>query len=104
MKISVLSLAKSDLKEIHLRLSQYGKAPSKKFRESFEKFCSQAADMPFMFERYEHNPSYRKAVLVHGYLAFYKVDERKGKIMVCRVLHGKRDIMPFWDLERRAAD
>ena len=37
MRVATLSIAKSDLKEIHLRLSEYGEVPPKKFRESFEK-------------------------------------------------------------------
>lgn len=97
MRLSVLRLAKSDLKEIHLRLSEYGETPTKKFRESFEKFCAQIVNMPYMFEQYEYNPSYRRAVIVYDYLVFYKVDESKGVIKVYRVLHGKRNIEPLLD-------
>jgi len=97
MKISILSLAKSDLEEIRLLLSEYGESPPKKFRASFEKFCTQAVNMPHMFSKYEHNPDYRKAVIVFGYLVLYKVDESKGKVMVYRVVHGKRNIMPLLD-------
>jgi len=97
MRLSVLSLAKSDLKEIHLRLSEYGEAPTKKFRESFEKFCAQVLGMPFMFGQCEYSPSYRKAVILYDYLVFYRVDESKDKVMIYRVLHGKRNILPLLD-------
>jgi len=97
MKVSVLSLAKNDLKEIRLFLSEYGESPPKKLRESFEKFCAQVVEMPHMFSQYEYNPSYRRAVIVFDYLIFYRVDESKGKIMVYRVLHGKRNIAPLLD-------
>jgi len=97
MRLSVLSLAKSDLREIHLHLSEYGEAPTKKFREGFEKFCAQVVDMPYMFGQCENSPSYRRAVIIYDYLVFYKVDESKGKVMVYRVLHGKRNIEPLLD-------
>jgi len=95
MILSVLSLAKSDLKEIHLRLSGYGEAPINKFRESFEKFCAQVVDMPYMFGQCEYNPDYRKAAIIYDYLVFYKLDEIKGVVKVYRILHGKRNILPI---------
>ena len=97
MRLAVLSLAKSDLKEIHLRLSEYGEAPTKKFRESFEKFCAQVVDMPFMFAQCEYSPGYRRAVIIYDYLVFHRVDESEGVVRVYRVLHGKRNIVPLLD-------
>ena len=97
MILTILSLAKSDLKEIHLRLSEYGEVPTNKFRESFEKFCAQVLDMPYMFGQCEYSPRYRRAVIVYDYLVFYKVDESKGVVKVYRVLHGKRNIVPLLD-------
>jgi len=97
MKILISNLAKSDLREIHLRLSEYGETPSKKFRESFEKFCTQIADMPFMFGRCDYSPGYHRAVILYDYLVFYKMDESKGTIEIYRVLHGKRNIEPLLD-------
>jgi len=95
MKLSVLSLARNDLKEIRLYLMEYGERPPKKFRESFEKFCTQVVSMPNMFSQYEHNQGYRKAVIIFDYIVFYRVDESMGKVMVYRVLHGKRNIRPL---------
>jgi len=40
MKPIILKLARDDLMEIRDRLSEYGVGPPKKFRESFEKFCT----------------------------------------------------------------
>ena len=95
MRLSVLSLAKSDLKEIHLRLSEYGETPAKKFRESFEKFCVQVIDMPYMFGQCEYSPSCRRAVVIYDYLVFYKVEESNNVVKVYRVLHGKCNIEPL---------
>ena len=97
MRLSVLSLAKSDLKEIHLRLSEYGETPPKKFRESFEKFCTQVLNMPFMFAPCEYSPNYRRAVIIYDYLVFYRVDESNGVVKVYRILYGKRNIVPLLD-------
>ena len=73
MRLLILSLAKSDLKEIHLRLSEYGEVPTKKFRESFEKFCAQVVDMPYIFSQCEYSPSYRRAVTIYDYLVFTRL-------------------------------
>jgi plasmid stabilization system protein ParE len=97
MKLSVLSLAKNDLKEIRLFLSGYGESPPKKFRDSFEKFCAQVVSMPYMFSQYEYNQDYRRAVIVFDYMVFYKVDEGKGRVMVYRILHSKRNVTPLLD-------
>ena len=95
MKIVLLKPAINDLKEIRAYLSDFGEAPPRKFRESFEKFCGRVSDMPYMFNQYEHNPVYRKAVIVYDYLVFYRVDESNNTVKVYRVLHGKRNIEPL---------
>jgi len=79
------------LKLIREYLSEFGDSPTKKFRESFESFCIQVADMPLMFSKYEYNPKYRKAVIIFGYLILYQVDEKRGIVKIYRVLHGKRN-------------
>lgn len=95
VKVSILDLAKNDLKEIQEYLSNFGVNPTRKFRESFEKFCYQVKNMPNMFEAYVHNGDYRKAVLVFGYLVFYQVSEELGEIKIYRILHSKRDTGVF---------
>ena len=92
MKVYILKLARNDLQEIRLYLSDFGENPPTKFRDSFEKFCSQVSDMPYIFGQYGQNPLYRKAVIVYDYLVFYRVDENKNIIKIYRVLHGKRNI------------
>ena len=97
MRISILRLAGNDLREIREYLSAFGESPPRKFRESFEEFCVKVTNMPYMFNVYEHNPIYRRAVIIYGYLAFYQVDEKNGIVKTYRVLHGKRNIMPLLD-------
>ena len=97
IELSILSIARNDLKEIRLYLSEYGESPPKKFRDSFQKFCTQIINMPNMYSQYEYKQDYRKSVIVYDYLVFYKVDESKGKVMVYRVLHGKRNTKPLLD-------
>ena len=96
MKISVLALARDDLREIHeYLLSEYGGNPPVKFRASFEKFCSQVVNMPQMYSNYRYNPQYRSAVIAYDYIVFYKVNENADAVEVYRVLHGKRSIQPL---------
>jgi len=97
VRLLILNLAKNDLKEIHLRLSEYGEVPAKKFRESFERFCAQVVDMPHMFGQCEYSTGYHRAVIRYDYLVFYRVDEKNGVVKVYRVLHGKRNTMPLPD-------
>lgn len=91
MKVAILRLAKDDLKEIHKYLSEFGKNPPEKLRESFEKFCIQVSDTPYMYSQYKYNPIYRKAVIAYDYLIFYQVDEDNSTVKIYRVLYGKRN-------------
>jgi len=99
MKPIILRLAKDDLKEIHGLLSEYGNIPPKKFRESFEQFCVNVSNMPYMYAQYELIPKYRRAVIEYDYLVFYQVEEKSGeaRAKVYRVLHGKRDMRTLID-------
>jgi len=95
MKISVLKLAKDDLKEIHMYLSGFSEKTPDKFRESFKKFCTHVADTPYMYSQYKYNNLYRKAVIAYDYLIFYQVDEENDTVKIYRVLHGKRNAENF---------
>ena len=99
MKPVILRLAKNDLKEIHIRLSEYGKTPPKKFRDSFITFCTNVTSMPLMYPKYEYNSKYHKAVIEYDYLVFYMVEKvsDNDRVRIFRVLHGKRDIIPLLD-------
>ncbi|MCL2252875.1 MAG: type II toxin-antitoxin system RelE/ParE family toxin [Lachnospiraceae bacterium] len=92
MKLVILKLARNDLKEIHEYLSEFGESPNRKFRASFEEFCIQIVNTPYMFNKYEHNPNFRKAAIIFEYLVFYQVDDKTKKVKIYRVLHGKQDI------------
>ena len=92
MKPVVLKTARDDLKEIRASLSEYGNTPPKKFRESFEKFCENVEDMPYMHSVYGPNAKYRRAVIEYDYLVFYQIEESSQRVKIYRVLHGKRDI------------
>jgi plasmid stabilization system protein ParE len=100
MKPIILKLARDDLMEIRQYLSQFGDSPPKKFRTSFEKFCIQVASMPYMYAQYDLNPKYRRAVIEYDYLVFYQVEEKNDRVNIYRVLHGKRDILPFLDADK----
>jgi len=99
MKPIVLRPARDDLKEIRDRLSEFGDRPPKKFRESFEKFCINVNDMPYMYAQYELIPKYRRAVIEYDYLVFYQVEENNGakRAKIFRVLHGRRDVPALLD-------
>ena len=92
MRVEILKLARNDLQEIRRYLSDFGENPPRKFRESFEKFCSQVSEMPYIFAKYGQNPLYHKAVIIYDYLVFYRVDEGRNTVKVYRVLHGKRNV------------
>lgn len=92
VKPFILKLARDDLKEIHDYLSEFGATPQRKFRKSFENFCTYVESMPFIYSQYEQNPKYRRAVIEYDYLVFYQVEERSNRVRIFRVLHGKRDI------------
>ena len=95
MKPIVLKLARDDLKAIREALSEFGANPPMKFREGFEKFCSNVTSMPLMYSQYEYNPEYRRAVMAYGFIVFYKVEEGSNRAEIYRVLHGKRNIVPL---------
>ena len=95
MKVSILRLAKSDLREMHEYLSEHGDDPPIKFRASFEKFIEQVSAMPNMYSKYEYAPAYRVAVIAFDYLVFYQADESAGEVKIYRVLHGRRNIAPL---------
>jgi len=95
MKLVIIKAARADIWEINEYLFEFGEKPLNKFRESFEKFCSQVSDMPYRFIQYEQNPKYRKAVIAFGYLVFYQVDSAGSMVKIYRVLHGRRNMEPL---------
>ena len=92
MILKFSTLTRSDLKEINSYLREHGEKPSQAFRKSFESFCSQVSNFPFMYSICEYHTEYRKAVIAFDYLVYYKVDNAKNEILIFRVLHGKRNV------------
>jgi len=97
MKPIILKLARDDLKEIHNRLIEYGNIPPQKFRDTFMTFCNNVTAMPYMYPKYDQNLKYHKAVVEYDYIVFYQVEviDKKERVKIYRVLHGKRDILPL---------
>jgi len=89
-KVRILTLARADLKEIRLYLSEFGDAPKRKFRNSFDKFAGNVSSNPLIYPVYEDNPDYRVAVIEYGYLVFYSVNE--SIVGVARVLSDRRNV------------
>ena len=90
--IHQLISANNDLTDILDILIKFSSNQPVVFLESFYKFRENVSRMPFMFPKYNHNPKYRKAALAFGYLAFYRVNERKKEIVIYRILHSKQNI------------
>ena len=99
MKPTILRIARDDLKEINEILSEYGKTPTRRFRESFETFCKNVEHMPYMYSQYEYHTKYRRAVIAYDYLVFYQVDDLTNKVTIYRVLHGKRNVETFLEVQ-----
>jgi plasmid stabilization system protein ParE len=102
----ILKLARDDLKEIRAKLAEYGKNPTSKFRDSFEKFCTNITNVPYMYPQYDLNPNYRRAVIEYDYLVFYQVESvnKKDIAKVYRVLHGKREVLTLLSSETDGQD
>jgi plasmid stabilization system protein ParE len=92
-KILYLELAQKDAREIGEYLLQFPGA-SKKFFDLLKERIELLGDMPYLFEQYPDNPSYRK-IVVSNYLVFYKVNAGKGSVEIHRILHGARDIKKY---------
>jgi plasmid stabilization system protein ParE len=92
MKVIALESAEADIQAIRELLREYGKAPAVNFRKKIIQFRGHVSKMPLMYPEYEYNPTFRAAVLVYEYIAFYKVDEANETVNVYRILHGSRNI------------
>lgn len=88
MKVAVLESAYSDIKIIRETLKGYGKTPTVNFRKAISQFRKHVSKMPMMYPEYEHNPTFRAAILIYD----YKVDENANTVNVFRILHSSRNI------------
>jgi addiction module RelE/StbE family toxin len=90
-KLRILSLAKSDAKEIKSWLSQFYPSTPGKFFVKLKEGFNNLKDNPFMYEEYRDYPAYRK-MTVSDYQVFYKVIKTKKIVEIHRILHGARNI------------
>jgi plasmid stabilization system protein ParE len=51
---------------------------------------SRISENPRMYAAYAGDPYYRR-IPVSGYMVYYHVDEGESAVVVCRVLHGRRN-------------
>jgi plasmid stabilization system protein ParE len=101
MKYTVrfMDLARQDYDDISEYLSGFYPGTPAKFLDELEKGTATLEDNPRAFEVYEHNPAYRRMVVMN-YLVFYKIKEERKTVEVHRILHGARDIKRFLDSKR----
>ncbi len=98
MKYTVrfMELAAQDYDDISDYLSGFYPGTAGKFLDALEKGTATLEDSPRAFEVYEHNPAYRRMVVM-DYLVFYKIKEKSKTVEVHRILHGARNIRQFLD-------
>ena len=87
----LLKLAERDLEEILEHKSQFYPGTAGRFIDALEKVLDNITEHPLMYQVYENNPHYRRAI-VDEYLLFYRVFDDSKKTRVYRILHGKRDL------------
>ncbi len=102
MKYTVrfMALAAQDYDDISDYLSGFYPGTAGKFLDALEKGTATLEDSPRAFEVYEHNPAYRRMVVM-DYLVFYKIKEKSKTVEVHRILHGARNIRQFLDRTTR---
>ena len=91
-KPKLLKLAERDLEGILEYKSMLYPGTAGRFIDELEEVLDNIAEFPLMYPVYENNPRYRRAI-VNEYLLFYQVVDKKPKVRVCRILHGKRDLI-----------
>ena len=89
--LKLLKRAERDIGEILEYKADFYAGTADRFISELEKVLDRIAENPFVYQVYENNPRYRRAV-VGDYLLFYRVFEKTRQARVYRVLHSKRDI------------
>ena len=87
----LLKLAERDLEKILEYKAKFYAGTAGRFIDELEKVLDDIAEFPLMYQAYENNPRYRRAI-VNEYLLFYRVFEKSQSVRVYRILHGKRDL------------
>ncbi len=98
MKYTVrfMDLALHDYVEITEYLSHFYPGTPVNFLNALEKSITILEEHPYAYEKYEHNTSYHRMVVME-YLVYYKVKEQSKTVEIHRVLHGSRHIKQFLD-------
>jgi plasmid stabilization system protein ParE len=92
-KLTFLSIALDDKKNIEGYLKQFYPGTPHKFVAALKEKLTGLKENPYMYQAYEGNPAYRK-IVVSNYLVFYKINDEKHIIEIHRILPGS------WDLAR----
>ena len=85
-RIRFLQTARSDLKHCEEYLIQYSREAAADFYASLDRILYSLQTMPFMFQKYDRLPQYRRFI-VGKYSVFYVVDESRNLISIYRILH-----------------
>jgi plasmid stabilization system protein ParE len=96
-----MDLARQDYSEITEYLSSFYPSTPVHFLDALEKSITVLEEHPYAYEKYEHNDSYRRIVVME-YLVFYKVKDESNTVEIHRILHGSRNIKHFLDETARS--
>lgn len=95
-KIEYLPSASQDMVDIvvYIALNLANPSAAEKLTVKFEKACEKLAEFPYAYHVYTPvkplKHEYRQ-VVVNKYNMFYWVDEGRKKVVIARVIYGKRD-------------
>ncbi|MDR1016376.1 MAG: type II toxin-antitoxin system RelE/ParE family toxin [Coriobacteriales bacterium] len=90
-KFSATSEALADVKEILAFNCRFSERYQHKVEEALKQAFTDIKQEPERFPTFFYRPAYRRA-FAGDYNVLYKVNERKSKVTVIRVLHYRRNI------------
>ena len=90
-KLRYLPEAELDLFVIDDYLSQFYPDTPKKFFSDYDKAIETLLDMPYQYILYPGTVDFHR-LIVHDFLAFYKINEDEHVITIHRILHGSQNI------------
>jgi addiction module RelE/StbE family toxin len=95
-KIKFLEIAKKDKEAIKRYLSQFYPSTPKRFINELKHCINNLKDMPYMYQEFEYNGEYRRAV-IGNYLVFYKIDDDERIVKIYRILPGMWDLAKYFE-------
>ena len=84
------AFAERDIWEIADYLSDYSMSAAEKFLREVKEKIENLADMPLIYQKIDPHREYRKMV-VGNYVVIYVALEQTEKVLILRVVHGKRN-------------